>query len=475
MANAEAKENPKIGKSVIGETVSLVQSPIVVATWRDVAERLQWTPNYPRWRDLFEYSRDPSLWKEKREPRWGSFKYGHTRPNLSNSGLHAIILEACTGLDKFDNVLPVDLNEKSEKVGEFIRQVEESVVHYGSSTGFLGKEIQRGGRDYLTAAILYENMVIEHNDQAKNKNPRPRLPELVAIYPKEGTFMSDHPVGIVQREDWVTPQQEEAARIYINFLLSPEMQKLAKQSGFRGADGKGLETVFTPDRGVDLNQPKIVLEPPDSITINIMMDLWRKNKRPADLVLAIDTSGSMKEQNRMDKAKEAGVEFINLLSDVDTLTVVGFGMDTSVYIEGVPMNEEGKAKAIRVVNGLVPGNDTALYHALKYSYDFLNTRGLTRRRAIVVLSDGKDSKNVGEMLVDPKNRKKKVSSPTLNQLLDTIRDQGERNTIQIFTFGIEIAPNEAEILTEISTKSRARYNKVNRETIKKVLSDANIF
>ena len=34
------------------------------------------------------------------------------------------------------------------------------------------------------------------------------------VYPKEGTFWSDHPVGIVDRE-WVTPERREAAEIYI--------------------------------------------------------------------------------------------------------------------------------------------------------------------------------------------------------------------------------------------------------------------
>ena len=51
---------------------------------------------------------------------------------------------------------------------------------------------------------------------------------IVAIYPREGTFWSDHPAGIVERE-WVTPAHREAAKVYFAFLLalatSPRFQR----------------------------------------------------------------------------------------------------------------------------------------------------------------------------------------------------------------------------------------------------------
>jgi Ca-activated chloride channel family protein len=75
-------------------------------------------------------------------------------------------------------------------------------------------------------------MVIESYDRAKY----PDLPfPVVAIYPKEGTFWSDHPVGIVNRE-WVTAEHREAAQMYIDYLLEPTQQQAAMQFGFRPAD-----------------------------------------------------------------------------------------------------------------------------------------------------------------------------------------------------------------------------------------------
>src|SRR5207247_871078 len=58
---------------------------------------------------------------------------------------------------------------------------------------------------------------------------------LVAIYPREGTFWSDHPVGIVQR-DWVTAEHKEAAKMYIDYLLARPQQEKAMTYGLRPGD-----------------------------------------------------------------------------------------------------------------------------------------------------------------------------------------------------------------------------------------------
>ena len=49
-------------------------------------------------------------------------------------------------------------------------------------------------------------MVIE----SYGADPATPLP-VVAVYPKEGTFWSDHPVGIVQR-DWVDDEHKQGRR-----------------------------------------------------------------------------------------------------------------------------------------------------------------------------------------------------------------------------------------------------------------------
>lgn len=59
---------------------------------------------------------------------------------------------------------------------------------------------------YLDATVLSENLVVDaYEGPFKGKLAHP----LVAIYPKEGTFWVDYPVGIVQRE-WVSRDHTKA-------------------------------------------------------------------------------------------------------------------------------------------------------------------------------------------------------------------------------------------------------------------------
>jgi Ca-activated chloride channel homolog len=83
---------------------------------------------------------------------------------------------------------------------DFVANVESSVIHYGESTGFFADKMFNGGPSYLSAAVMYESLVVQANDG----KTYPKLPmPVVAIYPKEGTFLSDHPYAVLQGS-WVT-------------------------------------------------------------------------------------------------------------------------------------------------------------------------------------------------------------------------------------------------------------------------------
>src|SRR5262249_20833389 len=143
---------------------------------------------------------------------------------------------------------------KSPKTAEFLHDIEKAVVHYGSSTGFFGKKMFANGPQYLSAAVLYENMVIEaHGKEYQDKLPFP----VVAVYPKEGTFWSDHPVGVVQH-DWVTDEHKKAAKIYIDYLLMKEQQEKALKYGFRpGLESVPLTAPIDAEHGADPKEPKV--------------------------------------------------------------------------------------------------------------------------------------------------------------------------------------------------------------------------
>src|SRR5262245_57476098 len=227
LGNAESRV--KTGKDLVGPTRNLVLSPVVIAMWQPMAEAIGWGKRPVGWRDVVDLARQPDGWAARGHAEWGRFRFGHTHPRASNSGLISLLAEAYAGAGKISALTLDDVRKPATR--SFIQGVEQGVVHYGSSTGFFGRKMFQNGPGYLSAAVLYESMVVESRDPKAYQLAFP----VVAIYPKEGTFWSDHPVGIVQRE-WVTPEIKEAADAYIEYLLARPQQERAMSYGFRPGD-----------------------------------------------------------------------------------------------------------------------------------------------------------------------------------------------------------------------------------------------
>ena len=327
LGNAESKE--KGGKDLIGPTKNLVLSPVVIAMWKPMAEALGWPDKPVGWADVLAMATAKDGWASKGKGQWGSFKFGHTHPEHSNSGLITVLAEMYAASGKTDGLTAADVADP--KVGDYVRSVERSVVHYGSSTGFFGKKMFDNGPQYLSAAVLYESMVIEsYGDKYKGKLPFP----VVAIYPKEGTFWSDHPVGIVQR-DWVTPERKEAAQLYVDFLLQKEQQEKALRYGFRpGLESVPLAAPIDAEHGVNPREPKIVLDPPPVEVMRASLKAWHDYKKHSRIVLVFDRSGSMNDQGKLANAKKGAKEIVSMLDDEDRLGLLAFSSTVGLGRKG---------------------------------------------------------------------------------------------------------------------------------------------
>jgi Ca-activated chloride channel family protein len=436
LGNYQAHEDGK--EDLIGKTVELVRSPIVVAMWHDLALSIGWGRRPIGWGDIFDLAREPQQWRAAVQ-RSGAdaFRFGHTHPDFSNSGLHTLFAEVYAALGKFEGVTRRDVTDHRTEIEDYLRQVENAVVHYGSSTGFLAKKMSADGRAYLDAAILYENLVIEANQAFRAKDPSVALPQVVAIYPKEGTFPSEHPVGIVRRH-WVTDRHRQAAEIYISYLKARPQQELAKRTGFRPTDpGIPISDVILPEFGVDASQPRLEIKPPQPAAYNVIADIWSRSKRPADIVVAIDCSGSMKGE-KIRKAEAAAKIFIDMLREGDHVSTLIFGADVEWQAQDLRTDRAGKSEARKSVENIIPGGDTALYQAILDAYHFLEQRDRRRNRAIVVLSDGNDTKR----------------KSTLDEVLREVRFNGKDKSIYIFTiaYGKDADP---DLLAKIAKATQA--------------------
>jgi Ca-activated chloride channel family protein len=446
-----AQSRAKTGRDLVGPTQNLVLSPVVIAMWKPMAEALGWGQKPIGWADVVALARKPEGWASLGHPEWGRFRFGHTHPRASNSGLIALLAETYAGAGKIGDLTLEDV--RKPETMRFVEGVEQSVVHYGSSTGFFGRKMFANGPSYLSAAVLYENGVIESYD------PKFKLPfPIVAVYPREGTFWSDHPVGIVERA-WVTPEHREAAQAYIAFLLARPQQDRAIAFGFRPADPAiALASPIDTSHGVNPREPQTTLAVPEPTVVNAVLDLWQEVKRNARVVLAVDVSGSMNDENKIGAARDGARAFVSALGDRDEVALLTFNSQVAW-----PMHQQPVARArpdlMRMIGGLFADGGTALYDAVGSAYDSLANRPEPSRiSAVVVLSDGAD----------------RNSATTLDALLKKIRFDNEGRSIRVFTIGYG-SDAKAQELQTIADATQGRYYEGKPENIREVFKEISTF
>lgn len=452
LGNAESRA--KTGKDLVGSTDNLVLSPVVIAIWKPMAEALGWGQKPVGWGEILDLAKNPQGWAAHGHGEWGSFKFGHTHPDFSNSGLISIFAEVYAATGKTAGLALEDLAKP--KTAEYVRDLESAVVHYGSSTGFFGKKMFANGPQYLSAAVLYENMVIESATPGKWNLPFP----VVAIYPKEGTFWSDHPAGMVERE-WVTAEHKEAAKSYLDYLLAKPQQKKSLTYGFRPADPAiPLAAPIDAAHGVDPKEPKTTLEVPSADVMAELVRLWRTNKKHASVCLVVDTSGSMNGNQKIENARLGAEQLVNMLGDEDVFSLLPFNAKANWVMQNAKIRD-ARSKALQNVRGLFADGGTALFDAVDQAYQHvLKNRDKDRISAIVVLSDGEDTNSVLK----------------LKGLLECIKFDNELRTIRIFTIGYGSGARDAiKDLKAIAEATQGKYYDGSPENIVSVFKDISTF
>jgi Ca-activated chloride channel homolog len=446
-----AQSRTQTGKELVLSTETLVLSPVVIAMWKPMAEALGWGKKPIGWSDILALARNQQGWSGYGRQQWGAFKFGHTHPEFSNSGLISLLAEVYAATGKVAGLTVADVNKPS--TGTYLEGIEQAVVHYGSSTGFFNTKMLANGPEYLSAAVLYESNVIESYSSQYNL-PFP----VVAIYPKEGTFWSDHPVGVVER-DWVTPEHREAAKAYIQFLLDRPQQEKTLGYGFHPGDVNiSLTAPIDAEHGVDPREPKTTLEVPTVEVMGAVIKLWRQHKKHANIILVFDTSGSMKDDNKMANAKLGAEQLVSLLDPSDYLSILPFSSVPNWAGKDM-LIERSREDAARTIESFFPSGGTALYDSIDMAYQSLLTNPTTGKiSAIIVLTDGADTD----------------SKTSLTDLLSRIRFDNERNTIRVFTIGYG-KDAVKDVLKSIADGTQAKFFEGTPENIQSVFKEISTF
>ena len=147
---------------------------------------------------------------------------------------------------------------------------------------------------------------------------------------------------------------------------------------------------------------------------------WREDRKPANVLLVVDTSGSMGEEDRLEQAKQGLEAFFREVSPNDRvgLTIFSDRHPAAGADRAVP--PEPGASCSRRCDSLIADGGTAVYDATHPGLRDRCARWRDRERinAVVVLTDGEDTD----------------SSASAPEVVAALRAQGDSaNQVRVFT------------------------------------------
>jgi Ca-activated chloride channel homolog len=362
---------------------SIVRTPLVIAMWEPMARAL----GYPRkalgFRDVLDLATSNQGWAKFGKPQYGKFKLVHTNPDFSTAGLSAVVAEYYAATGKKEGLTEKDISSAGAR--KQVKDIEQSIVHYGDTTLFIADQMRKGGPGYASAVAMEEATLLDFN---KNRRGQPKL---VAIYPDEGTFYSDNPF-IVLDAPWVSSEQRQAAGEFQKFLAEEVSPEVAARAGFRPADLKAKPVApITKAGGADPAQPKRVLGLPSPRVLDRVRRAWREDRKPANVLLVLDTSGSMNDEQRLKRAKDGLKTFLREVSPNDRVGLTIFSDRIEPLVPIAPVRQN-KRRLQSTVNDLIADGGTAFFDATAAGVDTVRRLNDKERiNAVVVLTDGEDT------------------------------------------------------------------------------------
>jgi Ca-activated chloride channel family protein len=212
--------------------------------------------------------------------------------------------------------------------------------------------------------------------------------QIVPIYPLEGTFVATFPACINGAADSIV---QESAQIFRDYLLGDEGQTTAVSFGLRPVNSN--ITVGDPldaSRGVDLDQPAVRFNAPTVETVYAVQDLWQEARKDINLVMLLDTSGSMRGR-AIDNMLEAAEQFVQQMGEDDYISIIAFSDRPNLLLEHEQIGPS-RQKIVGTINSLQATGDTTLFDAIGDGAEVIAaTQSVNTANALVVLTDGEDT------------------------------------------------------------------------------------
>lgn len=434
-----------VGQQRTSGQIRYAVSPVVIVAWESVARELGWPDQAVGWQTIQQ--------KATADP---NFKWNHASTDTA-SGLLATLAEFYAGAGVTRGLTEAAATDQATL--DYVRAVEGTVRFYGEGEEVILQRLAAEGRAFLDAFVAQERVVIEWNRQ----NPAERL---VAIYPAEGALWTDHPLALLELgapgDDLaVTDNQRLTYQNFADYLLESTAQSALLAAGYRPADlsidlGSG-DSPFAGTDAVDWRQPQTTLQIPSPAVVEVVQNSWYYTKRPTNVYLVVDTSGSMAEGNKLARTQEALRAFVNQIKGQrDQVGLVDFADGVKGFTPLRTLDDSVRADLLGQIDVMEATGGTALLDAVyDTTNDLLAKADNEAINAIVVMTDGQENE----------------SRRTLDEIQQLMRSHPEQRLV-IFTvaFGSDADEGLLAAIAEIGAGQLRRADETDIEELYRIIS-----
>jgi hypothetical protein len=267
----------KYGGNPIVREEQLVLTPMVFVMWEERYQAFKTHYGDVTFDTINRALHEPGGWQTiAKQPDWGLFKFGHTNPGESNSGIEALLLAGQSYFKQTSELTVAQVTDPGFQT--WLGRLESATDSGSNSTGNLMREMVLKGPSSYDALLVYESVAIDYL-----KNAEGRWGSLHVVYPEYNSW-NDSPYYILNAS-WSTDEQRQAAGKFLDFLLSEPVQRESIVHGFRPADPN--VPTRTPDspwtrfeaNGIRIDLGKICPPPKAEVVTNLLASWQRRSEQ----------------------------------------------------------------------------------------------------------------------------------------------------------------------------------------------------
>ncbi len=281
----------------------------------------------------------------------GDLTFAYTNPYTSSTGLNVL----CAMLASFDSSNPL-----SDTATNALLEYQKTSPPVAYTTAVLRNQAAKG----IINAMVMERQAYANTPELKNY-----------VYTPVG-IRHDHPVYTFE---WTTDEEKEAAKLFAQFCLSDEMQKLATEKGFNQDDDYVEQD--TGMTGADYKAAQKV---------------WKQNKnggKPIVAVFVSDISGSM-DGEPLNSLKQSLIGSSSYISSDHYIGLVSYSSGVTINLPIAQFDATQRAYFSGEVKNLTAGGGTATYDAVLTGMKMLEDYSETvpdAKLMLFVLTDGEQN------------------------------------------------------------------------------------